>query len=130
MAQEPQILYIEDERAAFDLVSQALRPLGYKVVRAASGQQGLAFMQKQLPDLLLLDLMMPDLNGWDVYRAVKTDEKFAGLPVIVISARLSEHERVIIADLPEADGYIVKPFDVEQVISLVQKLCSNPPDIT
>lgn len=123
MAQEPQILYIEDERAAFDLVSQTLRPLGYKVVRAASGQQGLVLMQKQPPDLLLLDLMMPDLNGWDVYRAVKTDEKFAGLPVIVISARLSEHERVIIADLPEADGYIVKPFDVEQVISLVQKVC-------
>lgn len=126
MAPEPQILYIEDERATFDLVSQALRPLGYKVVRAASGQQGLTLMQKQTPDLLLLDLMMPDLNGWDVYRAVKTDQKLAGLPVIVISARLSEHERIIIADLPEADAYIVKPFDVEQVIAVVQKLCPFP----
>ncbi len=126
MAQEPQILYIEDERAAFDLVSQALRPLGYKVVRAASGQQGLALMSKQPPDLLLLDLMMPDLNGWDVYRAVKTDKKLVNLPVVIISARLSGHERTIIADLPEADGYIVKPFDVEQVINLVQKLCPNP----
>lgn len=127
MAQESQILYIEDERATFDLVSQALKPLGYRVVRAASGQQGLTLMQKQKPDLLLLDLMMPDLNGWDVYRAVKTDEKLTNLPVVVISARLSEHERTVIADLPEADGYIVKPFDVEQVISLVQKLCPNSP---
>lgn len=127
MTQESQILYIEDERAAFDLVSQALRPLGYKVIRAASGQQGLTLMQKQTPDLLLLDLMMPDLNGWDVYRAVRTDDKFTGLPVIVISARLSEHERLVIADLPEADAYIVKPFDVEQVIAVVQKLCPNSP---
>ena len=121
MAQEPQILYIEDERATFDLVNQALKPLGYRVVRAASGRQGLTMMKKQKPDLLLLDLMMPDINGWDVYRAVKTDETLAGLPVIVISARLSEHERTVIADLPRADAYIIKPFDVEQVIRAVQK---------
>ncbi len=121
MAQEPHILYIEDERAAFDLVSQALKPLGYRVVRATSGQQGLTMLKKQKPDLLLLDLMMPDINGWDVYRAVKKDENLADMPIIVISARLSEHERTIIADLPQADAYIVKPFDVEQVIRVVQK---------
>lgn len=128
MAQEPQVLYIEDERATFDLVSQALKPLGYKVVRATSGKQGLNLMQKQKPDLLLLDLMMPDLNGWDVYRAVKTDKRLADMPVVVISALMSEHERTVIADLPKADAYIVKPFDVEQVIRVVQKLCPIPLD--
>jgi DNA-binding response OmpR family regulator len=120
MAKETHILYIEDERATFDLVNQALKPLGYRVVRASSGQQGLAMMKKQKPDLLLLDLMMPDVNGWDVYRAVKTDETLADIPVIVITARLSENERSVIADLPKADGYIVKPFDVEQVIQTVR----------
>ena len=120
MAKEPHILYIEDERATFDLVNQALKLLGYRVVRANSGQQGLTMMKKQKPDLLLLDLMMPDVNGWDVYRAVKTDETLADIPVIVITARLSDYDRTVIADLPEADGYIVKPFDVEQVVQIVQ----------
>ena len=121
MVQGPQILYIEDERTTFDLVSQALKPLGYRVTRAASGKQGLAMVKKQKPDLLLLDLMMPDINGWDVFRSVKTDESLADMPVIVISARLSENERTIIANLPRADEYIIKPFDVEQVIRAVQK---------
>ena len=120
MAKEPHILYIEDERATFDLVNQALKPLGYRVVRANSGQQGLTMMKKQKPDLLLLDLMMPDVNGWDVYRAVKTDETLADIPVIVITARLSDYDRTVIADLPQADGYIVKPFDVEQIVQIVQ----------
>jgi two-component system response regulator VicR len=120
MAKEAHILYIEDERATFDLVNQALKPLGYRVVRASSGQQGLTMMKKQKPDLLLLDLMMPDVNGWDVYRAVKTDETLADIPVIVITARLSDYDRTVIADLPQADGYIVKPFDVEQIVQIVQ----------
>lgn len=120
MAKEAHILYIEDERATFDLVNQALKPLGYRVVRANSGQQGLTMMKKQKPDLLLLDLMMPDVNGWDVYRAVKTDETLADIPVIVITARLSDYDRTVIADLPQADGYIVKPFDVDQIVQIVQ----------
>ena len=120
MAKEAHILYIEDERATFDLVNQALKPLGYRVVRANSGQQGLTMMKKQKPDLLLLDLMMPDVNGWDVYRAVKTDETLADIPVIVITARLSDYDRTVIADLPQADGYIAKPFDVEQIVQIVQ----------
>jgi CheY-like chemotaxis protein len=122
MAKEPLILYIEDERSAFDLVYQALKPLGYKVVRAASGQRGLIMMREQKPDLLLLDLMMPDLNGWDVYRMVKSDESLADIPVIVITAKASDTQPKVIADLPPANDYFVKPFDVEQIIRSVQKL--------
>jgi CheY-like chemotaxis protein len=121
MAQGSHILYIEDERSTFDLISHALKPLGYRVVRATSGRQGITMMKKEKPDLLLLDLMMPGINGWDVYRAVKTDENLADIPVIVISARPGEQERMVIANLPPADEYILKPFDVEQVIRAVQK---------
>lgn len=121
MAQGLHILYIEDERSTYDLVSHALKPLGHRVVRATSGRQGLNLMKKEKPDLLLLDLMMPDLNGWDVYRAMKTDEHLADIPVIVISARKGEYERMVIADLPPADEYILKPFEVEQIIRAVQK---------
>lgn len=122
MSKEPHILYIEDDHTTFELINQALKPLGYRVVRASSGRQGLTMMKKQKPDVLLLDLMMPDVNGWDVYRAIKLDESLADIPVIVVTARVSDVDRTIIADLPQVSDYIVKPFDVEQVIRAVQKL--------
>ena len=121
MAKEAHILYIEDERATFDLVNHALKPLGYRVVRANSGQQGLTMMKKQKPDLLLLDLMMPHVSGWDVYRAMKMDEALADIPVIVITGQVPAHNRVIIEGLPAVDDYITKPFDVKRLIRSIQK---------
>ncbi|MBN1991496.1 MAG: response regulator [Anaerolineae bacterium] len=119
------ILYIEDERPVIDLVREALKLAGYKVVGATSGQQGLAMMRERKPDLLLLDLMMPDINGWDVYREMKTDDDLTDIPVVVVSAKVPEHGRVIIEDLPPVEDYITKPFDVEQLIRSVKNILSN-----
>jgi DNA-binding response OmpR family regulator len=119
------ILYIEDERAVIDLVREALKLAGYKVVGATSGRQGLTMMRERKPDLLLLDLMMPDINGWDVYREVKADRQLADIPVIVVSAKTPDAGNIIIKDLPPVDGYIAKPFDVEDLIHSVKKLLAN-----
>lgn len=119
------ILYIEDERPVIDLVREALKLAGYKVVGATSGQQGLSLMRERKPDLLLLDLMMPDINGWDVYREMKTDDELLDVPVIVVSAKIPESGKVIIKDLPPVDDYITKPFDVEQLIRSVKGLLKN-----
>jgi DNA-binding response OmpR family regulator len=119
------ILYIEDERPVIDLVREALKLAGYKVVGATSGRQGLTMMREQKPDLLLLDLMMPDINGWDVYREMKTDDELTDIPVIVVSAKVPEHGKTIIEDLPPVDDYITKPFDVEQLIRSVKGLLTN-----
>ncbi len=122
MAKKPYILYIEEEQPTIEMVREALKSTGYKVVGATSGKQGLAMMRERKPDILLLDLMMPDINGWDVYRAMKTDKKLADVPVIVISAREPEGSHIIIQDLPPVEDYIPKPFDVERVIRSIQKL--------
>jgi CheY-like chemotaxis protein len=119
------VLYIEDERQVIDLVREALKLAGYKVVGATSGRQGLTMMKERKPDLLLLDLMMPDVNGWDVYREVKTDEQLADIPVVVISAKAPDEGNIIIKDLPPVDDYITKPFDVEDVIRSVKDLLAN-----
>ncbi|MFC1976506.1 PleD family two-component system response regulator [Chloroflexota bacterium] len=98
------ILYIEDERPVIDLVREALKLAGYKVVGATSGRQGLALMREREPDLILLDLMMPDINGWDVYREMKTDENLSKIPVVVVSAKVPEYGKSIIDDLPPRRG--------------------------
>lgn len=120
------ILYIEDERPMLELVRQALKLAGYDVTGVTSGQKGLALMRERKPDLLLLDLMMPGINGWDVYREVKTDPVLSDVPVIVITARVPERGLTILDDLPPVDDYISKPFDVEQLILAVQKLLRRP----
>ncbi len=122
MTHEPYILYIEDERSMIDLVYQALKLLGYKVVGAVSGKQGMGLIQQRQPDLLLLDLMMPDFNGWDVYREIKNNDEFVNIPVIVITAVAPEDGRVVLDGLPPADDYITKPFDVEDLLYSVQKV--------
>jgi DNA-binding response OmpR family regulator len=119
------VLYIEDERPVIDLVREALKLAGFKVVGATSGRQGLALMRERKPDLILLDLMMPDINGWDVYREMKTDKNLSEIPVIVVSAKVPEQGKVIINDLPPVEDYITKPFDVEQLIRSVKNLLDN-----
>ena len=87
MTNEPYILYIEDERSMIDLVYQALKLLGYKVVGAVSGKQGMGLIQQRLPDLLLLDLMMPGIDGFTIVEAMKADTILKEIPIVVITAK-------------------------------------------
>ena len=121
MTNKPYILYIEDERRAIALVREVLRPLGYVVVGATSGQDGLRQLREAKPDLLLLDLMMPHTNGFDVYREMKQDETLVDIPVIVLTARIPKNGNIILSNLPPVDDYITKPFKLERLIRSVKK---------
>jgi len=120
MAMDPHILYIEDEHSMLELARHALKSSGYALTVATSGEQGLTMIRQHKPDVLLLDLMMPDFNGWDVYRELKTDETLSDIPVIVVTAKTPEDDHIIIKGLPPVDEYITKPFDVEHLITSVQ----------
>lgn len=120
MAAKPLILYIEDERPVLELVRHAFKMSGYNIVGATSGRQGLELMRRQKPKVLLLDLMMPDFNGWDVYREMKQDTHLSNIPVIVVTAKVPTRNNLIIDDLPPVDDYITKPFDVEQLVRSVE----------
>ena len=122
MANQAYILYIEDERPMIELVRESLKFAGYQVTGVTSGQAGLKLMEERKPDLLLLDLMMPKVSGWDVYRAMKADDRLAEVPVIVITARVLDRGRKISDDLPPVDDYITKPFNPEHLIRSVQNL--------
>jgi CheY-like chemotaxis protein len=122
MDNQPYILYIEDERPMIELVRESLKFAGYEVVGVTSGEQGLTQMQARKPDLLLLDMMMPGLSGWDVYRSMKADARLAEVPVIVITAKVMSQGRKIVEDLPPVDDYITKPFNPERLIRSVQNL--------
>ena len=103
-----------------EIARLALKISGYELSVATSGQQGLTMIRERKPDVLLLDLMMRDLNGWDIYREIKSDAHLVDIPVIVVTAKGPERHRLLIDDLPPVDEYITKPFDVDRLIRSIE----------
>ncbi len=118
------MLIIEDDAAIRGLLEDVLRSEGYLVASASNGVDGLACMRQETPDLLLLDLMLPDMNGWTLLQLRERDREIAHIPVLVISAAGPTG----IADAQElgAPVYMAKPFDIEQLLKQIERLCSGP----
>ena len=110
------ILIIEDEKNILDFMARTLRSNGYKTITSETGQSGLSIINSQCPDLILLDLGLPDMDGCSIIRNVRT---WASTPIIVISARTAEREKVAALDLG-ADDYITKPFGTSELLARIR----------
>ena len=119
-----QVIYIEDEQEMIDLVSLILSRKGYVVTGANGGRDGLNLVRQQRPDLVLLDLMMPDMDGWEVYQQMKADEKLRQIPVIVITAKAQSIDKVLGLHIAKVDDYISKPFSPQDLLESVEKVFS------
>lgn len=116
------IVCIEDEPEMIDLVKLILRRADFKFVGAVGGREGLKTVQTLKPDLVLLDLMMPDVDGWEVYRQMKADEGLSQIPVIVITAKAQSIDRVLGLHIAKVDDYITKPFGPQELIESVNSI--------
>ncbi len=121
------IVCIEDDPQIIELVRMILGRKGYQVIGAAGGQEGLTLVQAQRPDVILLDLMMPDLDGWEVYRRLKEDAVLAAVPVIVVTARAQDIDRVLGLAVAHVDDYLTKPFTPKQLTDSVGRILSRRP---
>jgi two-component system phosphate regulon response regulator PhoB len=113
------ILAIEDEKDLLQILDYNLREAGYSVLLASTGQAGADLARAQKPDLILLDIMLPDRSGLDVCRALKADAATSAIPVIMVTAKGEEIDRVVGFELG-ADDYVVKPFSVRELLLRVQ----------
>ena len=116
------VVYIEDESEMIDLVRLILSRKGYEVIGANSGREGLDAIRQKLPDLVLLDLMMPDMDGWDVYQQMKSVEATRDIPVIVITAKAQSIDKVLGLHIAKVDDYISKPFSPQELVESVEKV--------
>jgi DNA-binding response OmpR family regulator len=107
------VLIIDDDADIREAVSEVLSFEGHEVIAASDGEQGLVRCRQARPDLILLDLMMPGMNGWDFLRAMRRDASVAATPVVVVSA-LGR-----VPELPVA-GFLPKPFGLDALVSLVR----------
>lgn len=121
MVQEKTILVVDDEADILDFVSKVLTDGGYKVFTALDADSGLALLKKEAIDLLLLDIMLPRVDGWEVMKIMKRDEKMKKIPVAMLTARLDSHDKII--GLREgAVDYICKPFTADELLNRVNEM--------
>lgn len=116
MVQKLSVLVIEDEKSICDFIAKTLNASDYKAVIAGSGKEGLAILTSALPDLVLLDLGLPDMDGIDI---IKQTREWSSLPIIVISARVQEREKVAALDAG-ADDYITKSFGTDELLARIR----------
>ena len=115
------VLVIDDEPDLLELVEFNLKKDGYETIVARNGQAGLDIAQKHLPDLIVLDIMMPGLDGLEVCRQLRSDQRTRQIPMIMLTAKSGEADRIVGLELG-ADDYVTKPFSPRELVARVRAL--------
>jgi two-component system phosphate regulon response regulator PhoB len=118
---KPKILVVDDEPEAVELVEFNLRQAGFEVVTAADGAEALKRARALLPSLIVLDLMLPEIDGLEVCKMLRHDPVTAALPIVMVTARANEIDRILGLELG-ADDYITKPFSPRELILRIKKI--------
>lgn len=127
MNNQLQILSIEDDPEMRGLIQLIFERQGHRVIGARQGEFGLEFLRSLKPDVLLLDLMLPDIDGWDIYRQMKEDDDLVTIPVIVVSARSEAQDAADGYQVIGKDRFVEKPFEVKNLIDIVNEVVEHIP---
>ena len=119
------VVYIEDEQEMIDLVKLILARKGYEVIGASGGREGLDLARRVLPDVVLLDLMMPDMDGWEVYQQMKADASTRHIPVIVVTAKAQNIDKVLGLHIAKVEDYISKPFSPKELLDSLERVLAS-----
>ncbi len=117
----PKILVVDDEPDAIELIKFNLKAAGYDVLTAADGDEALKKARSLLPDLIVLDLMLPEVDGLEVCKILRRDQRVSATPILMLTAKAAEIDRVLGLELG-ADDYVTKPFSTRELILRVKRL--------
>jgi two-component system, OmpR family, alkaline phosphatase synthesis response regulator PhoP len=117
----PKILIVDDEKDILELVSYNLEKEGFKTAKAYDGEAALGMVRSEKPDMVILDLMLPKMNGLDVCKAIRRNPETANLPIIMLTAKGDEVDKIIGLEIG-ADDYVTKPFSVKELIARVRTI--------
>ena len=120
------ILVVDDEEDLGRILKFALMAAGHEVLLAADGAEGLKQAREAAPDLMLLDLMLPKIDGYKVCRMLKFDERYKSIPVIILSARTQQADKDLAKDCG-ADLFITKPYNLEEILGAIHGLLQASP---
>ncbi|MEZ4678661.1 MAG: response regulator transcription factor [Caldilineaceae bacterium] len=115
------ILVVDDDRSIVKVVRGYLEQAGFDVLVAFNGEGALHMLRSERPDLLVLDLMLPDRDGWEITRIVRGDQTLGQTPIIMLTARVEDTDKIVGLELG-ADDYITKPFNAREIVARVRSL--------
>lgn len=116
------IVYIEDDPDMIDLVQLVLGRGQFNLVGATTGKEGLDIMAQNPPDLVLLDIMLPDMGGWAVYQKIKQNPLLQNIPVIAVTAQNAPIDRILGEHIAKVQAYVTKPFSPKELRSTVKEV--------
>ena len=116
------ILVVDDEPFIVQMVTSRLKSSGYELLSAADGDEALKKARSEQPDLIILDLMLPKIDGFQVCATLKQDERYKHIPIVLLTAKGGEESRQIGIEECGADDYVTKPFDAQALLEKIKKL--------
>lgn len=119
------VVCIEDDAEMIDLLRLLLTREGYEYIGARGGVRGLQAVTDSKPDIVLLDLMMSDMDGWSVYETLKRTPETSHIPIIIVTAAAQTDEKLMQMRVSKADQYIVKPFGASLLMELIRRILSR-----
>lgn len=125
MDHQRSIFYIEDDLEMIELVKLILTRRGYLFNSACNGQTGIEAVKKEKPDLILLDLMMPEIDGWTVFQQLRTDSVTQDIPVIIVTAKSQSIDRVLGLHIAKVNDFLSKPFHPQELIESIEKVLKS-----
>ena len=120
-SQDKKILVVDDEADIVGIIENRLKASGYTVITAFNGLDGLERAKREAPDLMVLDVMMPKLDGYRVCRMLKFDEKYKNIPIVLLTARSQENDALVSKQV-RADAHLQKPYDGKVLLQLIKEL--------
>lgn len=116
------VVWIEDDPELLRLGRLILTHKGYDVVPVNDSRDAVTMVRQEKPDVVMLDLMMPDVDGWEVYNQIKADAELKHIPVIVVTAKAHAADKALALHLAKVDGYLVKPYEQAELLDLLNKV--------
>ena len=120
MTMTSKILIVDDEKDIVETLAFMLKTKGFECICAYDGEEGLKLAKECSPDLIILDVMMPKINGYKICRLLKYDSKYKNIPIIMVTARSQEEDKVI-GEETGANEYITKPFEFSDIIEAINR---------
>jgi two-component system, cell cycle response regulator DivK len=119
------VLIVEDNEKNLKLVRDVLQVKGYETIEAGTGEDGLALARTRMPDLILMDIQLPGINGIEALKTLRADPATAGIPAIAVTASVMQQDRKLITEAG-FEAYLSKPLDIREFLATVKKILETP----
>ena len=119
------ILIVDDDPNILELLEVNLCSAGYDVYKATDGREGLCSVEENEPHAIVLDVMMPHVDGWELCKVLRDDPFFRDIKIILLTARDSERDKMIGKNILEANEYMTKPFEVDELLKVLERLLNE-----